>query len=87
MRTALILVVIITLSVIISSFKSINNDVYIDKYSRASYSLPIKQSYFLVTEDHKKALRLIKQGWELKDVDIIHVNGVCKYYTLIKYAN
>lgn len=87
MRIALILVAIITLCVIISSFQSIDGKAYVNTYSHGQYSLPIKQSYFVVTEDHKKALRLVKKGWELQDVDFFYANGVNKYYTLIKYAN
>ena len=87
MRIALILVAIITLSVIISSFQSIDGKAHVNTYSHGQYSLPIKQSYFVVTEDHKKALRLVKKGWELQDVDFIYANGIHKYYTLIKYAN
>ena len=90
MRIALILVAIITLSVMISSFKSIDGKTDVNTYHnyiQGQCVIPIKQSYFIVTEDHKKALRLVKKGWELQDVDVIYVSGVHKYYTLIKYAN
>lgn len=89
MRTALILVAIITVSVIISSFQSIDGKAYVNTYSHGQYSLPIKQSYFIVTEDHRKALKLIKEGWELQDVDVSQgaYSAPVKYYTLIKYAN
>ena len=89
MRTALILVAIITLSVIISSFQSIDGKGYVNTYSPGQYSLPIKQSYFIVTEDYRKALKLIKEGWELQDVDVSQgaYSPPVKYYTLIKYAN
>ena len=87
MRIALILVAIITLCVIISSFQSIDGKAYVNPYSHGQYSLPIKQSYFIVTQDYNKALRLIKQGWQLQDVDLYYAYETCKYYTLIKYAN
>ena len=89
MRIALILVAIITLSVMISSFQSIDGKAYVNTYSKAQYSLPIKQSYFIVTTEHRKALKLIKEGWELQDVDVSQgaYSSPVKYYTLIKYAN
>lgn len=90
MRIALILVAIITLSVIISSFQSIDSkEAYVSPYSRGQYSLPIKQTYFIVTTEHRKALKLIKEGWELQDVDVSQgaYSQPVKYYTLIKYAN
>lgn len=92
MRIALILVAIITLSVMISSFQSIDGKSYVNTYQRFATGqcvIPIKQSYFIVTTDHRKALKLIKEGWELQDVDVSQgaYSSPVKYYTLIKYAN
>lgn len=90
MRIALILVAIITLCVIISSFQSIDGKTDVNTYHnyiQGQCVIPIKQSYFIVTQDYNKALRLIKQGWQLQDVDLYYAYETCKHYTLIKYAN
>lgn len=92
MRTALILVAIITLSVIISSFQLINGKTDVNTYHnniQGQCVIPIKQSYFIVTTEHRKALKLIKEGWELQDVDVSQgaYSQSVKYYTLIKYVN
>jgi hypothetical protein len=50
-------------------------------------SVPLKQKHFLVTRDYGQALKLLKKGYVLQDVDISKgaYSEPCKHYTLVKY--